>query len=250
MPTSEPLYSPNGRWLLIPGAKSFRLVSTNPLDDARRRRPRQFSLMEAESFLIGSVRMREKITQVLAKPNALNDELIPLIQGEPEFGETLRRVCFQELKTRPQARTVYDWSLAIIKQPGASQEAYQRALKLSCAAARLQPGNRNYRTLEGVAHYRVGEYEEAIATLESASEIRQTTYTDMKNPFRGHAARLIFTAMAQDRLGRKSEARSSLNRARVELERLFFEASDVQTAFLREAEALVEGKQKGPRPRK
>ncbi|MEZ5977956.1 MAG: protein kinase [Planctomycetota bacterium] len=97
---------------------------------------------------------------------------------------------------------LHDRAWDIVRYRGRGAEDYADAHRSANAAATLLPGNPVYRRTLGVALFRVGDYREAIATLE----------TCMREHATGPRPEEIATiGMANARLGRWTEARRSLD---------------------------------------
>ena len=76
-------------------------------------------------------------------------------------------------------------------------ENKKRAVKLAKLAVRLVPKDGDFWNTMGVAHYRAGNWMDAVAALETARELSQG----------GDAVDWLFLAMAHWMLGHKDEAR-------------------------------------------
>jgi Flp pilus assembly protein TadD len=102
---------------------------------------------------------------------------------------------------------------------------------------RIDPEHWNYLNTLGVALYRTGRMQEAHAALQKSFQLRSE---DPRFPI--GAMDLVFLAMAQHQLGQKDEARATLARAREPKN----QPGRLSPHIWREAEALIEGKTKGP----
>jgi hypothetical protein len=90
-------------------------------------------------------------------------------------------------------------------------------------------------TTLGAAQHRLGRYADALATL-AKSEKRNATKDG------AHPRDFAFLAMTQHQLGKKDEAKATLDRLRDGLKQPRW-AKDTQAVnFLHEAEKLIEGK--------
>jgi tetratricopeptide (TPR) repeat protein len=107
------------------------------------------------------------------------------------------------------------------------------ALRQADAACRAEPENTNYLNTLGVSQYRCGRYEDALKTLTRSDQLNAKD----KEPF---SAVLAFLAMTHHRLGNTDEAKAHLERLRERINQ--GQLSDDTNAFLKEAEALIEGK--------
>jgi tetratricopeptide (TPR) repeat protein len=128
----------------------------------------------------------------------------------------------------------------LLKVPGGETSGYRKALRFSEEACQLEPKDGSMLNTLGVAYYRLGNYEKALATLLRSNEINTT---QVKGPA---PADLAFLAMTQQQLGHTKEAEAELQRLRERMNdpRLARDAED--QVFLREAEALL-AKPKTPR---
>jgi tetratricopeptide (TPR) repeat protein len=100
-------------------------------------------------------------------------------------------------------------------------------------ACRLTPDNGSYLNTLGVAQYRVGDYQSALATLTRSEKLNAVFY---KGPFPGD---LAFLAMAHHRLGQKEQAQSMLKRLREAIGQPKWKKDEESQAFFREAETLL-----------
>ena len=95
----------------------------------------------------------------------------------------------------------------------------------------MEPDDVAYRNTLGVAQYRVGLFEDALATF-TRSEI-------LNGAIPGDVA---FIAMAHHQLGHADEARAALKRLRALMNDPKHANDERSRGFLREAEELIEGK--------
>jgi len=86
-----------------------------------------------------------------------------------------------------------------------------------------------------VAHYRLGAYAKAIETLEQSEKLNATKDGS-------HPADLAFLAMAHHQVGHKEQARAILARLRDVMKQKTWAKRAEAQGFLREANALIEGK--------
>jgi serine/threonine protein kinase len=125
------------------------------------------------------------------------------------------------------------WEIARVPNLGADD--YRLALRAVDRVLAERPDAMNAVNTRGLLLYRLGEYEDALATL-----ARSDAHYSKERPG-GLAADVAFIAMAQHRLGRTGEARRSLERLRaiVEKRKDGGAAGSWDRAFLAEAEQLV-----------
>jgi tetratricopeptide (TPR) repeat protein len=107
-------------------------------------------------------------------------------------------------------------------------------------AHQLDPDNGAYRTTLGVAQYRAGQYQEAVATLTPRASPRAASAVRLS------PTDLAFLTMAHHQLGQYAEAQAwlerlrRLQRERVSYDEWYDDDADVQS-FLREVEVLLQG---------
>ena len=119
----------------------------------------------------------------------------------------------------------------IVNRTGQSPSEYATALDLAHTAIQLDPGNHYYLNTLGVAHYRVGHYQDAVRTLTRADELNQAS-----NNQYNRATDLLFIGMAQWKLGNHDSARTMLDGSRALVEG----SNDGELLrFLQEAETLM-----------
>jgi hypothetical protein len=140
-------------------------------------------------------------------------------------------------------------SYLIVRQPGLDAARYQLALRQAEAARDLAPPgfyhSPGYRPITqiGIAHYRLGEYREAVEALTASEADHAAANVQYKA---GTPFNLAFLAMAHHRLGEKETARALLARLREVMKDPVWARPGSHQAFLREAEALIEGKAPDP----
>jgi hypothetical protein len=91
-----------------------------------------------------------------------------------------------------------------------------------------------------MAQYRAGQYAAALATLTRAEQLSAAASPSLR------PANLAFLAMTQHRLGNQEQARATLERLREWLQHPYWAKDDESQDFLREAEAVLAGKQTEP----
>jgi WD40 repeat protein/serine/threonine protein kinase len=166
----------------------------------------------------------------------------PLLR--PEVLETLRANARLEAAVRAKALALAEqWpedsgrlntaSWAVVRRKGASLEQSRRALRFAEAACRLQPEDAACSTTLAAAHYRLGQYQEALANVTRAEQWRKTD---------SHPAALAVMAMAQHQVDQKEQAQGTLERLRETMKRSEWVKDGDCQALLREAEELIANK--------
>jgi eukaryotic-like serine/threonine-protein kinase len=129
-------------------------------------------------------------------------------------------------------RLNYDAWLIVVRR-NAEPDEYQRALRWAETACRLEPDDGfNLNTL-GLAQYRVGRFDEALATL--------TRSLDLNNQGTGepHPADVAFLALAHHALGHQEDAKELLKRLRGLAGQAGWLGDAEVQAFLLEAEERI-----------
>jgi WD40 repeat protein/serine/threonine protein kinase len=113
---------------------------------------------------------------------------------------------------------------AVVRQRYLNAVQYRFALRQAETACRLAADPAKHRTTLGIAQYRAGRWEEALATLPPESAL---------------PADLAFRTMAQHRLGQQEQAQATLQRLRQTLRQPEWAEQAEAQAFGREAEELL-----------
>jgi hypothetical protein len=167
----------------------------------------------------------------------LQSDVLGALQRTTGITEEVREVALRLAKQQRDNHPVNfnSTSWGIVREPGAAPEQYRRALRWAEAACRLQPGNGSFLNTLGVAQYRVGQYRDALTTLTQAEPLNAKQYKG------SIPADLAFLAMAHYQLGQKDQATTALSRLRERMKEPRSAADAESQAFLREAEALLQG---------
>jgi dipeptidyl aminopeptidase/acylaminoacyl peptidase len=171
------------------------------------------------------------------------------IRKDAGLSEPVRRVALNRLQSRAVAErepvgvsplivNVNAWY--VVSVPDETPEAYAKALRWAKAAARAVPDDGNYLNTLGAAQFRCGMYEEAIETLLRSDALYVETGGGEQ------PANAAFIAMAHYKLGRTERARAELDRMRELMDDTEATTDEENQAFLREAEALIEGEARPP----
>jgi tetratricopeptide (TPR) repeat protein len=157
------------------------------------------------------------------------EELIERIRGDQAIGEPVRQRALDlagRLPVQPNRLNNASWD--IVRTPGKTASEYRRALRWAEAACRLRPENWYILNTIGVAQYRLGDYQGALAALEHSDRLQG-----------GDPANLAFIALAQHGLGHGEKARATLARLREAIRKPDRAADEELRGFLREAEGVV-----------
>jgi tetratricopeptide (TPR) repeat protein len=154
------------------------------------------------------------------------------IRIAPNLSEPVRQRALDLAKQFVEnPRAQYQASWRTVRRPDQDPGKYQLALRQAEAACRLVPDSGPYQITLGLAHYRLGNYAEAVRVLTRA---RGASETDSSLP-----ACLAFLAMSQHHLGNREESQAMLQRLHELLRRSTRAVPEDAQAFLREAETLI-----------
>jgi tetratricopeptide (TPR) repeat protein len=128
----------------------------------------------------------------------------------------------------------YQASWALLRRPYLNRVQYDFALRQARTAFERAPENSRYQTALGVAQYRAGQYQEALATL--------------KNRANDTPEVLAFLAMTQHRVGQHPDALTTLEQLRQTMKKPQWATNTEAQGFGREAEALLRGVAPEPKP--
>jgi WD40 repeat protein len=172
----------------------------------------------------------------------LPEEVAAAVRRDPTITEAVRQQalawvepCWRihvRAESARNADALINASLGVVLNPRADASAYRRALRQAEAACALAPGNVEYLNLLGIAYYRVGKYQEAVATLGRCNELRKE-FAPKDLPF---------LAMAQHRLGQAKQAQATLDRLREVVKQPRWALNSELPRLLREAEEVLKTK--------
>ncbi len=156
-----------------------------------------------------------------------------LKQGNIKDAETAFREAFWAVGRDPTLLNSLAWRLDII--PNSSRQLRSLSLQAAQKAVDRQPRDPNYWNTLGVAHYRAGDWKNALAALQKSVEIGKG----------GNCSDWFFLAMTHWQLGDKDEAHKWFDQAVASMEKN--EAGNEQLrGFRTEAEQLLKTTNKKP----
>jgi hypothetical protein len=167
----------------------------------------------------------------------LKEEVLERLRRDPGLGEALRQQALTLAgRYREDPNRFNRASRAALQKPGADEAGYRLALRQAQAVCRLRPDwCTGFHTL-AIAQYRLGQYREALASLQKVEEFHA------KQKVGPEANDLAVQAMAQHHLGQKEQAQATLQRLRDSMRQAGWDRINEARAFLDEAEALIAGK--------
>jgi hypothetical protein len=213
-------FSPDGRRLASDnGVGIVRVWEASPVShEVSRRR----ALVSDVEELFDELLLREKVADALRRDAAFNKAdrafALSVAQTHSEHAGAWNDIAWNAIKVRGSGKDAYTW-----------------ALRYAEGAGRLAPENGFFLNTLGVAQYRVGRYADALASLMKSEELNATKDGSIPSD-------LAFLAMTQHQLGKKDEAKATLNRLRKVMKQPHWEKDAESASFLREAEELIEGK--------
>jgi WD40 repeat protein/tRNA A-37 threonylcarbamoyl transferase component Bud32 len=212
-------FSPDGRRLAYLGTNSITIWDATVLTEEARLQREARSIVELQ----------------FSKP-LLRDQAVSAIGKDQTITEPLRKAALALAENWPEGHAaLHTASREITRTAGAPAERFAVALRYAEAANRLNPENGEYLTTLGIAQYRAGHFEQALATLTRAE--RLNSKPDTPSP-----ANLAFLAMAQHRLGKKAEARATLARLAQAMKDPAFAGNAEYKDFHHEAETWFQDK--------
>jgi uncharacterized protein with WD repeat len=174
----------------------------------------------------------------------LREEVVTALRREPTLGEADCKFALQVAHTHSESKNAVQLNEAawkVVKTRDAAKDAYTLALRQAEAAVNLAPKYGNMLNTLGVAQYRTGRYADALATLTKSEKRNATKESSLP-------AGLAFLAMTQHQLGKKDEAKATLDRLRRAMKQPRWAQDAEFASFLREADELIEGKAAGKGP--
>jgi tetratricopeptide (TPR) repeat protein len=185
----------------------------------------------AESFWATRIRgQAESLIASLFARQLLRTDVLDSVRADPTMSPEVRAAALALAETWPESPGGLNkaaWEL--VKLPNRSEADFRRGLRMAEAAIRTQPDNWAYRNTLGVAQYRMGQYQKALATLERSNQLQGN-----REP-----ADLTFLALTQHRLNQAEAARAMLERLREVMRDPNTAAREENQGFLREAELVI-----------
>ena len=163
----------------------------------------------------------------------IKDKVVARLKLETIPDEDVRQAALRLADTRgdePIKHNIRAWRVVSIGNHDIAD--YQRALRMSEAACGLEPDNRSFRNTLGVAQYRVGLHEEALATLCSSGDMA-ICISECEEAYD-----MGIIAMALHKVGQLERAKTAYQKL-LELIKEKKDSDAQLTRFRREAEELI-----------
>ena len=142
----------------------------------------------------------------------------------------LERRLSRALASADNPRLLSGASWDVVKRPDYSADLYARALEAAGRACELQPEDGAFLNTLGVAQYRAGRFEEALATLTRADKLNDD-----------HPADIAFLTLSLARLGQTDAAQHEYERLRVLMRKQPWATDPQSLRFLRETQSVLDG---------
>jgi hypothetical protein len=181
-------------------------------------------------------RMQETVDGIIDELG-LRDAVVDRIRSRSDLGEDDRRAALHlALTFREDPIRLNNRSWESAKQPDLDRPAYELALRQARRACELtrQEHEPYLRGTLGIAHYRVGQFEEAISELDRADQMARILSL---GPIPENIA---FRAMAEARLGQLATSRKTLEELRAVMRQEPYAGMEDARNALAEAEETIE----------
>jgi WD40 repeat protein len=213
-------FSPDGRWLASAGHdQTVRIWEASPVPENVWHQRR---LVSQVNFIFEKHLSREEVLAALRKA--------------PTLSEPDRQFALQVARSHSETPIqLNEAARKVVKIRGAGKEAYAQAQRQAEAAVIRAPDNWLFLNTLGAAEFRAGRYLHALGALTRSEQLNATK----EGP---HRVNLAFLAMTQHQLGKKDEAKATLDRLREVMKQSRWAEDAESVSFMLEAEELIEGK--------
>lgn len=166
--------------------------------------------------------------------DSLVSDMIEAVRAKPNLSEDVREMAILLARGRGEQTNHLNsgvWSTVRFgsAEPAVARRMVRQALRVN----EIWPNNHSFVNTLGVAQYRAGDFEDAIATFRRGMEIGKSRFPV------GHPSDLTFLAMSLAKLGRMEEAKDVLEQVRVLMKIPEFADDTENQSFVREAESVV-----------
>jgi WD40 repeat protein/serine/threonine protein kinase len=219
-------FSPDGTRLVSAGRDgTIRIWDARPLTASVQTERRALALLD---FLFAGPLRKADVLDYLGDSPVLDPQ-----------ARQLALALVERFKEESDPQKYYDAAWPLVQHPHANVFLCRLAVTQMQAACARTPDSAPFRLGLGVAQYRVARFQK-----ERYADARATLTRSDPN----HPATLAFLAMAQQQLGEKEPARTTLARLREVLKKPEWGRNADAQSYLREATELIESKPAQPRP--
>jgi tetratricopeptide (TPR) repeat protein len=157
--------------------------------------------------------------------------------GRPESGKAAftEALAAAERYDGRNGKWLKQMSWSVVSRPQMEPDHYRAALRLVETARKLEPSNTFYFNCHGTAHYRVGNYQEALSLLSLCDQFHRL------RKGHSHSADSAFLAMTHFRMGNKQEALAALDRLKKVMTDQNWHEANTNRDYSWEARKLIEG---------
>jgi hypothetical protein len=184
-----------------------------------------------------------KLVDELYEKHGLYQQVIDELKRDKAFVEPVQRIALQIASARlpEDVKKLNQESMEVVSSPGREIDMYQDALEKAKKANELELGGvkASILTIQGMAQYRLGDYEEALETLSESTKIASDYAISAQQILRPDPANLAFRAMSLYQLGRNDDAQVALAQLRLSCSETRFSKDERAQAFLAEAKRLI-----------
>jgi len=235
-PVWSVVFSPDGQRLASGNSGFIDLWETSVSPEIQHRRATNQMVADLFRLMFLRADVLERLRTLPGMSPSRRQEAISIAQAYPHD---------------PMALTHRAWEL--VRLPGRGMPNYQKALHYSEEACQVEQKNGYYLNTLGVAYYRVGNFEKALATLLRSEQINKTQLGSLPADLLFHAKTqqqlghlraliptdLAFLAMTHQQLGHVKEAQTEFQRLRERMKDPRWTEDAEAQGFLREAVALL-----------
>jgi tetratricopeptide (TPR) repeat protein len=192
---------------------------------------RATALKQAEDFWAAWIRgqAESRVSSAFARL-LVRADVLDSLRADPALDPAVRAAALALAETWPEsAGDLNQAAWALVKFANPPEADSRRGLRLAEIACQLEPDNGAILNTLGVAQYRAGQYERALATLKRSNELSGDQQPSDQ----------AFLAMTQHRLNRAEAARATLQRLRAVMKEPAIADAGENQDFLHEAETVI-----------
>ncbi len=203
-------------------------------------RDRALGLAESQGRTL-AIRQAERLVKRLFDGPLIREEALESLRADATLSESVRSQALYVAQHYPlNGQRLNEESWEVVRWQSKEPAAYLKALRQAEAASGLDPNNGMYLNTLGVAQYRAGSYQAAVATLTRSDQINSQAFGS------SDPADLAFLAMAQFRLGEIRKARALMGRLTEAMKNAKWAQDPSAQEFQRETESIARDATKAP----